>query len=271
MPHLLRVSRKHERFPDDAFPFSVPAVRALTSLDLATPITCFVGENGSGKSTLLEGIAAAAELSSLDQTFVRSDATMSEAARLGDALRLAWSPRSRKGFFLRAEDFFDQMRSQARAWARYLREKEERETGAKIERITEDGRHIDEVLAQAHMRRFDVRSHGESFIETFKSEIRSGGLYLLDEPEAPLSPKRQIELPPNPVGRRRPRSAAHHRNPLAYPVVRRWRADLRLRQIAPRRDRIRGARSRSRHARFLERAHERQVLASRAWRKSPMR
>src|ERR1700719_996374 len=99
MPHLIRVARKHPSFPDDDFPFSVPAIRTLEPLDVAVAVTFFVGENGSGKSTLLEGIASAAELSSpIDRSLVSRDSTLTPQRRLGDALRLSWSPRSRKGF-----------------------------------------------------------------------------------------------------------------------------------------------------------------------------
>ncbi len=187
MPHLLRVARKHAAFPNDEFPFSVPAIRVLESLDVNVGVTFFVGENGSGKSTLLEGIASAAELSTTDQRVVSNDATLGPQRRLGDALRLSWSPRSRKGFFLRAEDFFGQMKSRARAWAREAREKAGLPDG-----ITDNGMHVDEVSAASFMAGFDTRSHGESFMDLFSTTIKPGGLYLLDEPEAPLSPKRQI-------------------------------------------------------------------------------
>src|SRR5438477_2182993 len=92
---------------DDAqFPFSVPAIRALDGLSLERPVTFFVGENGSGKSTLLEGIAAAAGLPTVGSAEAASDESLNQARRLGKALRLTWSKRTHRGFFLRAEDFF---------------------------------------------------------------------------------------------------------------------------------------------------------------------
>lgn len=193
MPHLLRVSRKHERFPHDEFPFTVPAIATFESIDVNVGVTFFVGENGSGKSTLLEGIAAAAELTTPhDQAIVGADPSLAAQRRLGDALRLAWSVRSRKGFFLRAEDFFGRMKSRARAWARAAREKREIMAGVCGPEITEDGLHVDERAAAAFLDAFDDRSHGESFMDLFHGRIEPGGLYLLDEPEAPLSPRRQI-------------------------------------------------------------------------------
>jgi len=78
----------------------------MPSLDLSARVTCFVGENGSGKSTLLEGIAAAAALPTVGATEVGRDGTLEAQRRLAKALRLTWSKRTHRGFFLRAEDFF---------------------------------------------------------------------------------------------------------------------------------------------------------------------
>ena len=191
MPHLLRISRKRERWPSNEFPFSVETIRTFEQLDVNVGVTFFVGENGSGKSTLLEGIASAAELPTSDRTLASSDATLGRQRALGDELRLAWTARSRKGLFLRAEDFFGQIKSIARAHARVAREKAELRTGERGPLLTDDGMHVDEERAYELVERFDARSHGESFMDVFEG-IKPGGLYLFDEPEAPLSPTRQI-------------------------------------------------------------------------------
>lgn len=197
MPHLIEVGPKRAFTPTEHrdFPFTVPSIATLPMLDVNVPVTLFVGENGSGKSTLLEGIAAAAELPALGVSEVASDVTLSQQRRLGDALRLAWRPRSRQGFFLRAEDFFGHLRMQARTDARILREKAEF-FGQRVdhEAAAAGGMHVDEWNAANHLRRYDSRSHGESFIDVFSTRVRPRGLYLLDEPEAPLSPKKQLEL-----------------------------------------------------------------------------
>lgn len=195
MPHLLRLSLKHGPPGDGApYPFSVPQIRTLPQLDVNVPVTFFVGENGSGKSTLLEGIAAAAELPYMGSSRdVALDPTLAHAEQLGAALRLAWARRSRQGFFLRAEDFFGRLKGLARTEARVLREKAEALAGVRVDvpRVLE-GAHPDERGANAFLNAFDNRSHGESFMDLFSKRIRPGGLYLLDEPEAPLSPRRQI-------------------------------------------------------------------------------
>jgi len=199
MPHLLRLSFKHGS-PDyhAPFPFSVPQIRTLPSIDVDVPVTFFVGENGSGKSTLLEGIAAAAEVPAMGgNRDVALDPTLEHARHLGAALRLAWSRRSRQGFFLRAEDFFGRLKWLARDDARDLREKFEAAMGVRADAPREtsiDSTHPDELRASSFLGKYDARSHGESFMDLFTERIKPGGLYLLDEPEAPLSPRRQIAL-----------------------------------------------------------------------------
>ncbi len=192
MPHLIDIAlRKPVADSERAgFPFSVPAISSLPTLDVSVPITLFVGENGSGKSTLLEGIATAAELPALGAREVDLDETLADQRRLGAALRLAWRPRSRQGFFLRAEDFFGHLRFQARTDARIARE--QRESLGIYDHETADGFHVDERNAAKSLRKYDSRSHGESFLDLFTNRLRPRGLYLLDEPEAPLSPKRQL-------------------------------------------------------------------------------
>lgn len=177
------------------FPFSVPSIRTLPTLDVSVPVTLFVGENGSGKSTLLEGIAAVAELPSLGVSEIAFDNTLTQQRRLGLALRSAWRPRSRQGFFLRAEDFFGHLRSRARTDARILREDAESRGVMRVESPDgPGGLHADERDAEGHIGRYDSRSHGESFMDLFATRVRPRGLYLLDEPEAPLSPMKQLAL-----------------------------------------------------------------------------
>jgi predicted ATPase len=199
MPHLLRLSFKHGPPEEPApYPFSVPQIRTLSTIDMNVPVTFFVGENGSGKSTLLEGIAAAAELPAMGGTRdVALDPTLEHARRLGAALRLAWTRRSRQGFFLRAEDFFGRLKWLARDEARGWREKLEALRGVRADAprvVTSHASHPDEHDVGTFLGKYDARSHGESFMDLFTERIKPGGLYLLDEPEAPLSPRRQIAL-----------------------------------------------------------------------------
>lgn len=202
MPNLKGVVKKPLDRPgaapqdQGAFPFHLPAIRTLPALDLDVPVTFFAGENGSGKSTLLEAIAFAAELPSLGADQFAVDPSLSAQRALGSALRLSWSRRSRRGLFLRAEDFFGYLKRQARDDARIARERDEEVDADPAESLDHGhgARHIDEVNAARYLSRYDARSHGESFMDVFTTRLRPDGLYLLDEPEAPLSPTRQLAL-----------------------------------------------------------------------------
>ena len=204
MPHLVRIGLRRDTPTSstddpglrDTFPFSVPAVRTLPELQITTAVTFFVGENGSGKSTLLEGIAVAAGLPTVGSAEVGYDRTLGAQRSLARALRLAWAPKSKRGFYLRAEDFFGYLKRQARDDARIAREKVEL-LGVRPEDVEDRavaGEHTDERGAARYLANYDARSHGESFLDLFNDRVYPGGLYLLDEPETPLSPQRQIAL-----------------------------------------------------------------------------
>src|SRR3954464_6065989 len=97
---LLREVRRREGGDDTRFPFSVPVIRTLAGLRFDSPVTFFVGENGSGKSTLLEGIAAAARLPAIGSADLDADTTLNAQRDLADPLRLVWSRKTSRGFFL---------------------------------------------------------------------------------------------------------------------------------------------------------------------------
>jgi predicted ATPase len=198
--HLATISQKSGG--DGVFPFTVPAIRSLESLDVASAVTFFVGENGSGKSTLLEGIAAAARLPAVGSADVPRDDTLAAQRRLGKALRLSWIKKATRGFFLRAEDFFGFTKRLAQERAGFQQ---------RINELDDEYRGQDRSkyalgLAQGPVRAsladmerrygvdLDANSHGQSFLKLFQSRFVPGGLYLLDEPEAPLSPQSQLAL-----------------------------------------------------------------------------
>jgi len=199
--HLATISRKASK-DESAFPFTVPAIRSLDALDVGTAVTFFVGENESGKSTLLEGIAAAAKLPAVGSADMARDETLAAQRRLADSLRLSWTRRATRGFFLRAEDFFGFTKRLAQ---------ERVELTTRIREIETEYRAQDRSaqalgLAQGPLRTsladmerrygvdLDANSHGQSFLKLFQSRFVPGGLYLLDEPEAPLSPQSQLAL-----------------------------------------------------------------------------
>jgi len=198
--HLSSLSRRGG--DDGAFPFTVPAIRMLDALTLDSPVTFFVGENGSGKSTLLEGIAAAAKLPAIGSADLPRDETLAAQRRLARTLRLSWHKKATRGFFLRAEDFFGFTK-------RLAAERAELQTTMRevaAEYRAQNRSKYAEGLAQGPLasslaameRRYgvdlDANSHGQSFLKLFESRFVPGGLYLLDEPEAPLSPQSQLAL-----------------------------------------------------------------------------
>ena len=202
MIHLasVRLEQPRDGAARPAFPFSVPAIAALGELRFEAPVTMLVGENGSGKSTLLEAVAVAARLITAGSAEAADDATLAGIRELAESLRLSCTKRTHRGFYLRAEDFFGYARRVAALRA-------ELEAGlAAVEVEYADRPELARNLARSPYLReigelerrygegIDAQSHGESFLRFFEGRLVPGGLYLLDEPEAPLSPARQLSL-----------------------------------------------------------------------------
>ena len=165
-PYLLHASFRPDIDIDwDAYPFSIPAVRELGNIDSHPNVTFFVGENGAGKSTVLEGLAAALGFGSEGGTKSVQFRTAESVSPLHESLRLARGvPKPTDGYFLRAESFFNV--------ATYMDE-----TG---------------YLQGYGGKSLHTQSHGESFMAVLMNKLRGNGMYFLDEPEAALSPNRQL-------------------------------------------------------------------------------
>lgn len=199
--HLNSVQvRKPANYPD-GFPYQVPVIKTLEEVQFNTQVTFFVGENGSGKSTLLEAIACAAGSTTFGSESVQTDRSLVAVRAFAKDLRLVWSKKTRKGFFLRAEDFI--------GYAKKLTQTRE-ELESDLRQVEKDYAHRSEtarIYARlaftnelgAMKREFggrdlEAHSHGESFLALFKARFVEGGLYLLDEPETPLSAMRQLSF-----------------------------------------------------------------------------
>lgn len=144
----------------------IEALHELKSLEFTSPITFFVGENGSGKSTLLEAIAIAAGFNPEGGSRNYHFSTFDSHSELCEAIRLVRScNRPGWGYFLRAESFYNV---------------------ATKEMYYADADHPSQ--------KYHEKSHGESFLTLAQNQFRPHGLYLLDEPEAALSPQRQLTL-----------------------------------------------------------------------------
>lgn len=169
MPFLSHISLPETTIED--YPFSIPVFKKGLDLKLESNVTFFVGENGSGKSTLLEGIAEQCGFSirggNRNHNLNAGNPDDSFETPLAPLLSLGWTPRRiNQGFFMRAESFFN--------FADYIDE---------IAR--EDGRILDAYGGKS----LHHQSHGESFLALFANQFRQG-IYILDEPEAALSPNR---------------------------------------------------------------------------------
>lgn len=157
------------------YPFSLPAVRDLEKLRFDKPVTFLIGENGSGKSTILEAIAIRAGFNAEGGSRNFNFSTWSSHSELSDYIALERGfDRMRDGFFLRAESFYN--------------------VATQINVL--DNEPSDEppvALAYGH-RGLHEQSHGESFFSLMTNRLRGNGFYCFDEPEAALSPQRQLAM-----------------------------------------------------------------------------
>ena len=150
----------------DSYLREIEALKGLEGLEFLRPVTFFVGENGSGKSTLLEAIAVAYGFNPEGGTRNYSFSTYDSHSELCEALKISRGSRKANwGYFLRAESFYNV---------------------ATKELEYSDSEHPS--------KKYHEKSHGESFLALAQSQLRANGVYLFDEPEAALSPQRQLTL-----------------------------------------------------------------------------
>jgi len=152
-----------------AYPFNIPSLQDLHELEFPTNVTFFVGENGSGKSTLLEAIADRCDFNTAGGGRQNLYEVHKAESSLGEYIRLSWLPKISNGFFLRSETFYQ--------FASHID-------------LIEDPRRYNAFGGKS----LHHQSHGESFLALFMNRFKGKAIYLLDEPEAALSPTRQLSL-----------------------------------------------------------------------------
>ncbi len=160
-------------FPvSDAFPFNIKIFQLTEAVDISSPICFFVGENGSGKSALLDALARKVGLLPWGGTKIHRAHKNPFETQLASYIDIDWRKKSRYGFYFRSEAFFN--------------------FAASLDDILmDDPGRVDYFGGKS----LNVQSHGESFLSFFEGySFQLGGLYLLDEPEAALSPRNQVEL-----------------------------------------------------------------------------
>ena len=162
------------------FPFSLNIIKKLKTIEFPTQVTFIIGENGTGKSTILEAIAGKTgfgpEGGSMNMNFkTAEEGTYSGVQNLAEHTTLSWRRKPKDGYFFRAESFFNV--------ANY------------IDLIgREGGSGKEKAYAPYGGISLHEQSHGESFLSFFKNRVGNNGFFIFDEPEAALSPQRQLSL-----------------------------------------------------------------------------
>lgn len=154
------------KIPKNSYLQKIPALKGLGELVFNKPVTFFVGENGSGKSTLLEALAICCGFNPEGGSPSYSFSTCDSHSELHSAMKIARGiHRPKWGYFLRAESLYN------------VATKE-----------------MDYVDWNHESKKYHEKSHGELFLALAQEHFSSTGLYILDEPEAALSPQRQLCL-----------------------------------------------------------------------------
>jgi predicted ATPase len=174
--YLRSIALKREQVDSfESYPFCLPAIRGLSNLDFHPKVTFIVGENGSGKSTILEAIATAygfnPEGGTINFNFSSND-THSELYRYIKLVKGIAKPRD--GFFLRAESFYN--------------------VATNIDELDKELCGFPKIIDSYGGISLHKQSHGESFFALVMNRFRGNGIYILDEPEAALSPSRQMAM-----------------------------------------------------------------------------
>ena len=168
--YINKISLKRDEIENfNKYPFDIKIIKELTEIELTSQVTFFVGENGTGKSTFIEAIAMASGLNPEGGTQNFSFSTFDDYSNLYKYLRISKLGIPKTKFFLRAESLYN--------------------VATNIDENRDNG-----PLNLSYGGSLHECSHGESFIQLIKNRFTDHGLYILDEPEAALSPSRQMAL-----------------------------------------------------------------------------
>jgi predicted ATPase len=174
--YIRSVELLRDDVPDfNRYPFNLGSIRELHTLPLHPKVTYIVGENGTGKSTLLEALAIAWGFNPEGGSLNFSFSTFASHSELHQYLRLVRGIHKPKdGFFFRAESYYN--------------------LASNIEELDRDPSPGPKIIEGFGGRSLHEQSHGESFFAAFMNRLRGNGLYMMDEPEAALSPFRQLSM-----------------------------------------------------------------------------
>ncbi len=195
MKHISHINITSSRSKE--FPLSLPLFQKPFKLSFKKPVIILAGDNGCGKSTLLEAIAYKLNLPTISSYSTITDETFAPSRKLFHFINIQWNNKTHNGMFFRAEDYIGFVRS-----INTLKN----ELGNEMKEMEEYLRGEGLVLAQGALKKqinelesryngnMEQKSHGEGFLQIITSRITSNGVYVLDEPEASLSPMKQLSL-----------------------------------------------------------------------------
>lgn len=198
MIHLRSIKFQGKEELPNHYPFNLELIKQFSEISFDSPVTFFVGENGSGKSTILESIAMACNAITVGSYDLSKDRSLEPISDFSKYLKLIWNKKTNKGFFLRAEDFFGYTRKLAQTKENIREDLESiHQTYANRSDFARDLAELPHKrdlyeLNERYGNKIEAASHGESFLNFFQARFVPNGLFLLDEPEAALSPISQL-------------------------------------------------------------------------------
>lgn len=167
--------KRDQIYSYDHFPLNLPVIQNFQNISLHPNVTYVIGENGMGKSTLLEGIAIALGFNPEGGSLNFSFSSYDSHSNLDQYLQIAkGTHRAKDSFFFRAETFYN--------------------VATNIEELDNEPLGGSKVIESFGGKSLHEQSHGESFFAVFTERFQGNGLYILDEPEAALSPLRQLSM-----------------------------------------------------------------------------
>ena len=170
---LKNIDLERERIESfEKYPFNIEIIKNFHGLELNSPVTFLVGENGIGKSTFIEAVAVSLGLNREGGTQNFQFSTKNTVSELSNYIKLSTYNLAKTKFFLRAESFYN--------------------FASEVQRLVEEDQFLD--LYQSYGGNLHECSHGESFLKLVQNRFTDHGLYILDEPEAALSPQSQMSL-----------------------------------------------------------------------------
>lgn len=170
---LKKVSLRKDKIEDfNVYPFNIEIIKNFSELNFKSQVTFLVGENGVGKSTFIEALAVALGMPAEGGTDNFRYNTKYTTSILSDFLSIQTYKKPKTKFFLRAESFYN--------------------FSTEVQRLVEEDGYV--RLYESYGGNLHECSHGESFLRLVENRFSDNGLYILDEPEAALSPQRQLSL-----------------------------------------------------------------------------